>query len=363
MVQKKIEAFKIVEAEGSHYDIGFQLGTKCKDLAKSMMNRVREDIKASKTNLEKSILEAKKHLPYVIEFCPECVEEIRGYTDGAELKFDEVFSWFCSEAPADSEKGCTDIAASGDVTADGSVFAVHNEDWYVQDAKHLTLVRVKPRGEPSFLAMSYGGIWINSGVNSAGISLTGNALTHKDTRIGIPEDFAVRKVLASKTIGDALKAAVPEKRGSSYNNIVCDSNGEIYSMEGSATDFDALYACEGYLVHTNHYLSQRMAKYEGAFETKHDKSPFKPDSIIRYNRALRLFKKELGKVTVDTFKKIMSDHVNFPWSICRHLDETLPPRERSKTIFSEIIDLTHLTMWVCRGNPCVGEYKKYGLEE
>ena len=358
---EKASVLKIVDAKGSHYEVGYQLGTKCKDMAISMIKENRESLKASNINLEKAISHSKKYLPYAEEFFPQFLDEIRGYADAVGFKFEEAFSWFCSE-PIQGARRCTDIAVNGDVTADGTVYAVHNEDVEPEGEKHVIVVRIKPDDEPGFIALSYGGLWVNSGVNAAGISLSGNALTQNDTRIGIPQDFAVRKVLASKTIGDAMKAAIPENRASSYNNIICDENGEIYSMEGSGTDFDALYAEEGYLVHTNHYLSPKMAKYEAVFQAKHDKTPLRADSIIRYNRGLRLIEKELGKITVETFKKIMADHVNHPWSICRHIDERLPPKDRSKTVFSEIIDLTHRAIWACRGNPCVGQYAKFELK-
>jgi len=358
---EKKSTLKIVDAKGSHYEIGYQLGTKCKDMAISMMEQTRESWKASNISLEKALSHAKKYLPYAEDFSPQFLEEIRGYANAGGFKFEEAFAWFCSWPPLQGARGCTDIAVNGDLTADGTVYAVHNEDVSPEDEKYVIVVRIKPDDEPGFIALSYGGLWVNSGVNAAGISLSGNFLTQNDRRIGVPQDFAVRKVLASKTIGDAMKAAIPENRASSYNNIICDENGEIYSMEGSGTDFDALYAEGGYLVHTNHYLSPKMAKYEAVFQAKHDKSPLRADSIIRYNRALRLIEKELGKITVKTFKKIMVDHVNYPWSICRHADERLPPKDRSKTVFSEIIDLTHRAIWACRGNPCVGQYTKFEL--
>ncbi len=34
--------------------------------------------------------------------------------------------------------------------------------------------------------------------------------------------------------------------------VITDDNGEIYSIEGLATDYEAIYAEDGYLVHTNH---------------------------------------------------------------------------------------------------------------
>jgi len=351
--------FRILEASGSHCEMGFKLGERCKDLAESMMEDTRTRVKASGLTWDRAVSNARKHLPFAEEFDPEYVEWIRGYAEGSEFKFEDLFVYFCQE----TEGGlCTDIAVNSDATSDGSVLSAHTEDWHPLDEKHLVLIHGNPKGQPSFLAMSIGGLQIDCGLNSAGISVTQNSLYQSDVRIGVPKEFVARKILASKTLGDAMRAALPEKRGSSYNNNLCDSSGEIYSLEGSATDFCALYAHEGYLVHTNHYLSNRMARYETAFQKANEKSPGSgAGSIIRYNRALRLLRRELGKVTVASLANILSDHVNYPNSICGHIDESDPPLERYKTIFSIIINVTNLKVLICHGNTCVGEYKEYKL--
>lgn len=147
---------------------------------------------------------------------------------------------------------------------------------------------------------------------------------------------------------------LPLQRASSYNQVIADSKGEICSLEGSATDFEPIYAVDGYIVHTNHYVTEKMKKYE-----KNIHGIF--NSVVRYNRALRLLKKEMGKLTMDYFKKILSDHVNYPYSICRHKSKEGQIMGEIKTIYSIVIDLTHLTLWLCRGNPCEGEYQKYSM--
>ncbi|MCJ7561567.1 MAG: C45 family peptidase [Thermoplasmata archaeon] len=342
-----------VAASGSHYQVGVSLGKQCRDQAVRIHKRFKADVgRRPDMTMAKAVSAAKKTLPLSREFFPEYVEELEGYADGAGLSFDEFYAGV-GDLPG-TGKGCTDIAVNAQWTKDDSVFAAHNEDVEPYNFEDLAIVRVKPSGEPGFIGVSYGGILPTIGLNAAGISLTGNALVQNDSRLGIPKMFAARKVLSARGLYDALRFAVPAGRGSSFNNIVCDHNGEIYSMEGSATTFDAVYADDGYLIHSNHYLSPRMWKFETDLHTR-------ISSIIRYNRAKNLFKKHLGQVEVSTFKEIFSDHVGYPESICRHADPSLCEAEQTSTVFSTVLDLTHNVAWICPGNPCTGEYRRYEL--
>ncbi len=182
-------------------------------------------------------------------------------------------------------------------------------------------------------------------MNSAGISLTGNALNPNDTRVGIPKVFPVRKALEARRIGEALVYAMPGDRASSYNNICSDGNGEIYSLEGSATDFGLIYAVDGYLVHTNHYTVEKMQRFEANPSAV-------ACSIVRYSRASKLAKAMVGRATVETIAEAFRDHVNRPDSICRHVDQKLHRLDASETIFSVIFDLTNLEAHVLKGHPC-----------
>jgi isopenicillin-N N-acyltransferase-like protein len=237
---------------------------------------------------------------------------------------------------------------------------VHNEDYDVQEEDFAVLVKASPDDAPSFMAMAYGGIWFNAGVNECGIGLAGTGLAHTDSRVGIPGDCSFRKVLSARTIGDAIAFSTPRGRSFSYCNIICHESGEMYAMEGSATDFAAIHGRK-FLAHANHYVHPSMVKYDAAFISDEDRSPdFYSDSIFRHNRATNL---ALDKMPIDVegIMEITRDHVNRPWSLCRHIDETLPPEKRSKTVFSEIIDVTDRTILVCKGNPCEGDYELHKL--
>ena len=342
---------QVVEVSGKPYDMGVQAGRKCASKAKAYKKTLAESIQFyTGMDWKRAVEQSKLYLPHARDFYPDFVEEIEGYSEGAGMPFQEVFSLCCHELLSPlGFKGCTDVVVSDDVTADGSVLAGHNEDWDARCLPMVVLLRARPSKKPSFICSSYVGLLPSTGMNDKGICLTGNALSPNDTRIGIPKVFPVRKTMEARRIGEALAWAMPKERASSYNNICSDRNGEIYSLEGSATDCAWLYAYDGYLVHTNHYLSEKMQRFESD-----------PDGVVcsrvRYNRATRLIEGQLGEVTLSSMIDLFKDHVNRPDSICRHRDPSIPILDSSETIFSVIYEPKKLRLHACKGHPCEGRY-------
>jgi isopenicillin-N N-acyltransferase-like protein len=322
-----------------------------------MITEAKESIKRRSMDWGKALVGAGKHVPFVEEYNPDQLAFIRGFAKGSGIPFEELFVLNCLD-----EKGlCTDVMVNGEVTDDGSVYSAHTEDWTVKSQEFLVLVKAKPKGGPTALVMTHAGLeWI-TGMNSAGISLTGNSLYMNDIRVGVPKLMIAPKVLASKTIGAALAAATPPHRASSYNNNIGHSSGELYNVEGSATDFAVLYPKDGYLVHANHYLHPRMEKYETAFGGPGVRTLEGSSTVVRYHRAQRLVRSQLGDITLDSLTEILRDHVNYPESICRHPSKSDPEHDRCKTTYAMVMDLTKKKMHLCIGNPCEGEFKPYSL--
>jgi len=337
----------IIKVKGNHYQVGYQIGIQMKRQLHELLQQSKDYV-SEKTDLKWEDIRAQSQvlLEYSKKYMPEYVEEIQGAADATGIDLVDLFSEMCEEIYSKNYlKGCSDLIASDDVTADGSVLAAHNNDTSPRLEKYAVVIHYQVEEEPEILAVGYGGLAISVGYNSAGISLTGNELSMNDMKMGVPRLLLVRKILAAKTIAEAIDAAIFQPRASNYNQVITDKNGEIYSIEGSAADYEALYATDGYLVHTNHYISPRMRKYE--------LDPYDiTSSMVRYNRANRLMKKNLGKISLEMMKKILQDHVSRPKSLCRHGKNT-------KTTFSVIINLTEKAMYLARGNPCESEYYKY----
>lgn len=335
----------IVTVKGSHYEAGHQLGVKLKDNFIMRIERMKK-----RDDWKKVKAEAEMFLAYSKKYMPEYITEMKGIADAIGAELIEVFATICEEIGSwgyEYTAGCSDLISSNDVTKDGSVLVAHNNDTSVLSQEYVTIIHYQVEGEPEIIAVGYGGYSISVGYNSAGISLTGNQVNSNDMRVGVPRMLLVRKILAATRIGEAIDAAILKERASNYNQVITDANGEIYSIEGSATDYAPLYAIDGYHVHTNHYVAPWMRRFE-----------FDPTriscSLVRYNRATRLLKNNVGKITVEKIKEFLSDHVNKPESICRH-------GKRVKTTFSIIINLNTLTMWLAKGNPCEVKYNEYNL--
>lgn len=332
--------------------MGRTLGKSCRSIVLSILRDARLRFEEKGMKWSDATALAQKYRPYCEDYDPQFLEWIEGYAVGSGFSVDDLLVLFCED-----EKGfCTDVAANELVTADGSVLHAHTEDWRENSQKYTVIIRAKPKQGPSFVAATLGGLEMICGVNSAGLSFSGNSLYPNDERVGLPKLFQARRLATARSIGEAIEAALPPDRGSSYNVNLCHRSGEMYCVEGSATSHAMLYALDGYLVHTNHYLAPAMAPFEACFGIRTKSLTGSSGTVFRYYRALRLTRSRLGSITKDSLKETLSDHVNYPDSICSHPRKGDPPSERSKTTFAVLFDLTHLKMEICLGNPCTGRY-------
>ena len=356
----RADRLDFINVSGTSHQIGFQLGKRLRSMGKSIVTSCKARYESRDVPWHTVLKNARQFLPYAEEYAPSYLEMIRGYACGSGLRFEDLFVTMCGD-----EKGmCTDIALSDSSTADGSVLSAHTEDWCEEDKGHLALVKVKRKGSPEYLAMTFGGLEVIGGVNDAGISVTVNSLAPNDVRTGIPKSFVAHQILSCSRLDLAMKACIPETRGSAYNYNICHESGTIACVECSATDFSVLSPAHGLLVHTNHYLDPRMLRYETTFSRAHGSmAGYEASTIVRLNRARRLAKEILGSASVDGLMEILKDHANFPASICAHPDTSVPEQGRTRTIYSEVIDVTHRSMWIGLGNPCKAGFRCYKLRE
>jgi isopenicillin-N N-acyltransferase-like protein len=338
----------MIELRGTHREVGRQIGERMKATLQRMLPEMKKDLPPGVT-WDDMLRQGQLYLAHSRAAYPQYVEELEGIAEGADLPFEELFLEICEELWEKAAwRGCTDLVARGRATADGSTLVAHTNDLSPEVEQDLVILKVQAGDEPEFLGVTVGGVGYSAGFNAAGISMTGNQVSCNDIRPGVPRLLIVRAILASRRMEEAMNACLLPQRASNYNNVIADAWGEVYSMEGSATDCEPIYIDEDVLAHANHYVSLPMRHFEA------DRNDI-GGSVIRHNRSLRLLRENYGQHSPELFQKLLADHANYPGSICKHGMESV-------TVFSLIIKLDERRAWIGRGKPCQTAYHEYRLD-
>jgi isopenicillin-N N-acyltransferase like protein len=334
----------VIEATGSHYEIGFKVGKTARPRLISSLENYRRIL--PREGWKGPWILPGGYLAAAQETFPHLVEELQGMADGSGLDFQDLFFLNSLEEALDLKppQACTAVAVS---SAEG-VWLGHNEDWYSEDAGSVIALYARPRGKPAFISITAAPFLSAVGVNEAGLAQGVNSLTSTDCRVGVPRVFSSRAVLEAATIDQARAAAAPANRAGGYNHLLAHAGGEIGSLETTACE--AHYtAAEKVIYHTNHYVSRQLKPLEKD-ATAH--------SLARYSRL-----KNLEKILTDQpfhykqLAEILSDHGNRPRSICRHGGEQEGPCPGA-TIFSVLMEPATFSVYAAAGNPCRSPFRK-----
>jgi isopenicillin-N N-acyltransferase-like protein len=293
---------------------------------------------------------------------PWYLEELEGIAEGSGTDPRALFAAMVEEIwyepyAARLQGRCTDLVAVPPSTAAGAVLVAHNNDMSRTYQEQLVAIEWRITGEPVQLTIG-NGLWISAGWSSAGISFTGNELAPLDERIGVPREIQFRSMLRQPTLEAAVAEALREDRASSYNQVLVSSDGRVVNVEGSATDSELTGVDErGTLAHTNHYVCERMLRYEGD-------PAYAERSAARYRRARELLAAaEPGSVTVERLREMLSDHEGAPDCLCRHPERWGDTPAGSATAFWSIADVTDMRVVFGRGNPCDSIAQEYVFGE
>ena len=290
------------------------------------------------------------------QYAPDLMEEVRGIAGAADVPFEEVFCLnafldiFDYLSPPFVQSGCTTLMVPGNLDGEGALVA-QNYDLPAYFAPAAILLRIVDADVPSALFYTSAGMLACSGLNVSGIGVVINNLVPSDSGPGIPYPFIIRKVLAAERIGDAIDAVGAAQRASGMNYVLCDSNGEIFSLETSAKEYEVLCPFDGPMAHSNHYLAERLKPLEcRAWDQR-------GQSILRWGRATRLLRGS-GPLDSEALRHILCDRVNAPIGICRH-----DVNGCGQTICGIVLSPLEGKAWFVRGPSSDFEWEEYAVCE
>jgi len=354
---KQQKRFRVIECQGTLYEMGFQIGKQCRDNISAAIDitykEFSREFKAEKSDI---VAAAMKYHASARRFAPEIMSLIEGQAEGAGVAFEEMFmlkcgleleSYYNNRAAA-----CTSVAVTGGATYSGKTFICQNIDWAPNTP--VDLVKINKGDGTSYLSLVIWGI-VEYMFNSQGLSICANGTWSTKDRLysNIPVGIYLPKVMMQNSFEKAMQMLTQTARGLSYFQVA-GIGGELAGIESVKDDYHILLPENGILAHTNHYLAEKFKNIDEFYK-------YAPDSKHRLERINLLIRKNYGSIGLDELRVIMSDHENHPNSICRHVNELDAPRDRTETAASFIAVPEDRVIYIAKGAPCQCEYMEYRL--
>ena len=324
--------FPLIDVSGSPRERGRQHGKAAPDRIKRGIKMYSESLLKSGVDWKELERKAEAMVPTIEKFDPAYVEEMRGIAEGSGEPFAGVVlmnartEMVVAARKQQVEKhfpdGCTAALALPEASADGVLLHGQNWDWRAECADNAVVLRIRRDDGPDILTFTEAGGLARSGLNSAGIGLTANALECDRDYLrgtGVPLPFIRRKVLESEFLAHAVRTIFETHRLGSNHMAVSHCGGEAFGFECAPDETFWLAPDRGLYVHANHWISdsaRAKVKDTGLQET--------PCSIYRDKRVRDQLGPKRGKLTLDDFRKAFFDDYASPWSVCR------PPRPNNR---------------------------------
>ena len=345
--------YKELLLSGTPYERGVTYGAACRDeIRHSIQSYSHLFAERGGISWQQAKTLATSFVDVIRSAGEEYLAEMEGIAAGAELDFEDILAINCRSellyAPIAPQE-CTAFSLLPPATAAGKVLAAQNWDYIRAQREAVVVLRISdPGGKPDILMFTEAGLIGGKGMNSAGLSLTLNALSTKKIAHGLPLHVRMRRILEQTTMEDGYKAAVTGGQPSPANLIITHRDGLSLDLEIDCDGVDILQPKKGVIVHTNHFIGPKFSIRPHAASS---------NTYTRLQRIDALLSDRTG-LTVEDVKAALCDHAGYPYSICKHTDPGVEKDHiwQGATNYSLIMDLTDGVAHFVWGNPCESEF-------
>lgn len=353
---KQTKYFEVIECSGSPYEIGQQIGAACREnIQKALEISVGGIAYVNAANKESVIMNAMKYFSLAENFDPDLIDMLRGQASGAGISFEEAFALKCGfdlGAYYNNLFGlCTSFAVTGPATKNRKTLLGQNIDWFPGCPMNLVKI-VHPDGLEQLSLVLWGIVEYTLNSTGFGMCANGTWAVTDNYKLKMPIGCYLPKAMRQQTLQAALGILRTNANGLGYYHLA--SAEEMVGIESIQDDFEIILPQNGILTHSNHYLTDRFKKHD-TFDI------LTPDSPYRIERITKLINDQYGMITPEIMMEILADHDHYPYSICRHVDETKPPEFASETLGAFIMIPEEHAMLIAYGNPCHYEFIEYKL--
>ncbi len=360
------DPFPLITVEGPPRERGRQYGAAAQDrIANSIAVYMDAWISGEVGSRDEVYRRARQFGGTIGDRFPELYEEITGIAEGSGRDLEEIIALNARTellfAEGVMDEGCTAAVILPEASG-GRTLIGQNWDWKAQCSDLPVVLRVRPEKGPAFLTFVEAGILARHGLNDAGIGTCGAFLgCDHPPQAGIPIALMRRAVLQSGSFPAAIGQVVRSPHSFASNHVLAHRDGEAIDLEMTPDNVFPMYATDGILTHSNHFVA-------GLGHVRDTGIALFPDSLYRHRRLRRRLEEQSRPLTITGFQAALGDHFGHPHSVCRHPDDSgrssnADPRADIVTVASVVMDLTESRMWVAAGPPCETPYTAYSLDE
>ncbi|HWO78522.1 MAG TPA: C45 family peptidase [Bacillus sp. (in: firmicutes)] len=337
----------VVKLTGSPYEIGYKHGSIAKEKVHNSLETYERMFKEEsgfswKEACEKALL----HVDAIETYNRNYLEEMDGLARGAAVQFEDILALNARSeiALVTSPDGCTAFSLTNPKTS--TTWLAQNWDWKGLQINSLVHLKIEQKGLPTLEFITEAGIIGKIGCNSEGIGVCLNALVTDTWQPKVPIHLGLRAVLESSSIEEVITKVGYNQMASPAHFLVASADEKAASLEVSPIHTAVIESTNGKVTHTNHLCSLEMKNRIN--------ERTKPDSFSRFSTMNSLLD-SLNETELDEdhLFQILSNHHNYPYSICRHKpNEPNDAEPYMETVFSVVMNLTQQKLWWVKGKPC-----------
>ena len=327
---------KKIEAKGSYYEIGLQLG-------KELENTLGFPPKFSEEVLKKSHV----YEEIAKKYTPDLLDEFKGISD--HLGIDYYVPLTLELTPHRFETSCLVFAISGEHTESGNPILARSHEWKEEDSENLRMCYIEPEGKLRSLGFTFSWPLVSryGGINEAGVALSSASSSFENNGPGIMLNIATRWILDNcRTTKEAVffLEKIPKVWGETY--VIVDKENTIAKVESHAERVNVTYSESGFAFNSLHYDSPKMQD----LVSQEDKNLFKEPFEKRFAFINEWFDENKGQINDMHIQEALKNH---EYEMCYHGPIGL------EICWSYILKLVEKKALACAGRPCKNEFEEF----
>jgi len=288
------------------------------------------------------------------KFAPDVASELEGIAQGAGLSLTDIVilnNYTDFRDIVLPEEGCSSVH----IQTPENILSGQTWDMHRSAKNYMCLIHVpETLNHSSQLVLTLVGCVGLMGVSADRTVIGVNNINTANAKTGLIWPLLVRRVLEDKTLGEMRTTLMNAPVTSGHNYLISSlEGGEHLEITPSVSEKvgSLLKGQVGGIFHTNHCLGFEIEKLE-------DKSSM---SSTTFNRWELLSKKTYKVQDLEDFKNLLTDHDEYPKSICSHYETGA--QDPSFTCGGGVADLKKGIYIFWRGCPAHDQdYKEYEFE-